>query len=387
MAEIDSETKTAQEIELGEAKKRRINEDLLLWYHKNKRDLPWRGASPYAVWVSEIMLQQTQVATVIPYFNRFLGRFPTVEALSSAPIDDVLNHWAGLGYYARARNLHAAAQIVVREHGGLLPNTPDAIQTLPGIGRYTSGAILSIAYDLPEPIVDGNVVRALSRLFGIRGNPKSAENQKLIWSLAERLVPETSPGDFNQSLMELGATVCEPAEPKCEFCPLLKDCVSGNSPEPNALPESPPGKSSVRITQASGILLNDLDEALIVKRPLHGLWGGLWEFPRTQLLPGEKPGEAGARALLENLGLSVEAVQSFGTVVHSVTHFRITLYGIFTKPTLVTQTYSLSNYVEAKWVPLDRLSEYALSAPQTLLKIHLIDFLSRKKRSGQASLF
>src|SRR5262249_29506114 len=161
----------------------------------HKRDLPWRGASPYAVWVSEIMLQQTQVATVIPFFHRFLERFPTVEALAAAPIEEVLKYWAGLGYYARARNLHRAAQVVVETHGGRVPDSPEEIEALPGIGRYTSGAILSMAYGVPRPIVDANVIRVLSRVFGLRGDPKSSANHTALWALAERLVPADAPGD------------------------------------------------------------------------------------------------------------------------------------------------------------------------------------------------
>ena len=221
-----------QKWQVPDDRRERIVTNLLSWYRLHKRDLPWRGASPYAVWVSEIMLQQTQVATVIPFFLRFLERFPTVEALAESPIEEILLHWAGLGYYARARNLHRAAQIVVTNHAGNVPDTPESIETLPGIGRYTAGAILSIAYNVPRPLVDANVIRVLSRVFGLRGDPKSGANQTALWSLAEQLVltAQDAPGDFNQGLMELGALVCEPSEPQCERCPLLQDCVAGNSP-------------------------------------------------------------------------------------------------------------------------------------------------------------
>ena len=177
-----SKPPTAPDLEVPAATRTRIAADLLAWYRVHKRDLPWRGQSPYAVWVSEIMLQQTQVVTVIPFFLRFLERFPTVHALADAPIEDVLKHWAGLGYYARARNLHRAAQMVAAHHGGKVPDTPDVIQTLPGIGRYTAGAILSIAYNVPRPLVDANVIRVLSRVFGLRGDPKSSANQTALWS-------------------------------------------------------------------------------------------------------------------------------------------------------------------------------------------------------------
>ena len=372
-------------VEVEPEKRTRIADRLIRWFRDHKRDLPWRGATPYAVWVSEIMLQQTQVATVIPYFNRFLGRFPNVEALAAAQIDEVLHFWAGLGYYARARNLHRAAQIIVESHSGCIPKEPADLLSLPGIGRYTAGAIISIAYDLPQPILDGNVIRVLSRLFGVKGDPTSSENQKILWGLAAQLVPEESPGDFNQGLMELGAVLCEPAEPKCERCPLLADCFAGNSLEPNALPETPPGKKTVKLIQISGILLNDLSEALIVKRPLHGLWGGLWEFPRASLLPGELPSEGAVRALKEFADQNVIACGSVGALAHSVTHHRITLHGVLLKLQFDSSPIFLSFHSAYAWVQPVELSRYALSAPQIVLKNQLIESLSQSNL-GQITL-
>ncbi len=331
------------------------------------------------------MLQQTQVATVIPYFNRFLTRFPSVETLAEAQIDDVLHFWAGLGYYARARNLHRAAQIVVESYSGCIPIEPAELLSLPGIGRYTAGAILSIAYDLPQPILDGNVIRVLSRLFGVKGDPTSRENQRTLWGLATRLVPEESPGDFNQGLMELGAILCEPAEPKCERCPLLEECFAGNSLEPNALPETPPGRKTVKITQSSGILLNDRGEALVVQRPLHGLWGGLWEFPRVTHFPGELPNEAAVRALSEFADQNVVACGSVGTVSHSVTHHRIALHGILLKPQFDSRPIFLSFHTVYAWVQPIELNRLALAASQIVLKNQLIESLSQLN-PGQITL-
>lgn len=364
------------------AKRWRIAQRLVAWYRVHKRDLPWRGASPYAVWVSEIMLQQTQVATVIPYFRRFLERFPTVEALASAPIEEVLKYWAGLGYYARARNLHRAAQLVVEQHGGHVPDTPDEIEKLPGIGRYTAGAILSIAYDVPRPLVDANVIRVLSRVFGLRGDPKSAANQAALWSLAEQLVPTDAPGDFNQGLMELGALVCEPAEPKCERCPLLEDCVAGNSPDPSALPETPPGRATVAVTHSAALIRNGAEQALIVQRPLHGLWGGLWEFPRVVCLSGEQPVEGAARAAREVVGLDVEIGERVGTVKHGVTHHRITLYGFAARPLSSREPQPL-DCAAVRWESLDALHAYAFSAPQALLRDALLTHAS-EEATGRA---
>ncbi len=402
----------------------RIAANLIAWYRKHKRDLPWRSASAYAVWVSEIMLQQTQVVTVIPYFLRFMARFPTVESLASAPIDDVLHHWAGLGYYARARNLHRAAQKIVAEHSGRLPDRADIIETLPGIGRYTAGAILSIAYDVPRPLVDANVIRVLSRVFGLRGDPKSAPNQAALWSLAEQLVPERGPGDFNQGLMELGALICRPDEPLCERCPLLADCIAGNSPDPTALPEIPPGRAAVTVAHSSAIVMREgekedgkeeafrfrnVDESqsgeqtsaqalslegegcarvktsalpdppqpefLLVQRPMHGLWGGLWEFPRVVCEKGEEPLAAAVRAAREVARIDVAVSKRVGLVKHSVTHHRITLYGFLARSTPESREALPLNCAAVRWIPLRDLNSYALSAPQVLLREALKEYL------------
>ena len=364
---------------VSEAKRRRIAESLLAWYRQHKRDLPWRGGSPYAVWVSEIMLQQTQVATVIPYFERFLARFPTVEALAAAPVEEVLKQWAGLGYYARARNLHRAAQAVVAQYGGNLPDTPEAIEKLPGIGRYTAGAILSIAYDIPRPLVDANVVRVLSRVFGLRGDPKSAANAAALWALAEQLVPPEAPGDFNQALMELGALVCEPAEPKCEGCPLLAECVAGNSPDPSALPEIPPGRATVSVIHSAALIRDEAGRVLITQRPLHGLWGGLWEFPRVVCASGESPQEGAARAAREVTGVEVCIGARIGKVKHGVTHHRITLYGFDARLCSLDATPSPVGCAQFRWESLDALENYAFSSPQTLLRTALFAHAAQER--------
>ena len=352
----------------------RIAQNLLAWYRVHKRDLPWRGGSAYAVWVSEIMLQQTQVATVIPFFLRFMARFPTIESLASAPIDDVLQQWAGLGYYARARNLHRAAQKVVAEYGGRVPDSADAIERLPGIGRYTAGAILSIAYNVPRPLVDANVIRVLSRLFGLRGDPKSTANQAMLWSLAEQLVPAASPGDFNQGLMELGALICRPDDPLCEQCPLLTDCVAGSSPDPTTVPEYPPGRATVTVTHSSAIISkienrkSKIHELLLVQRPLHGLWGGLWEFPRVVCEKGEAPEAAAVRAAREVAGLDIIVSDRVGVVKHGVTHHRITLYGFLACALPADQAPQPLACAAVRWVPLPELESYAFSSPQALLR-------------------
>ena len=369
------------------ARKAHIVERLVAWYRKHKRELPWRGATPYAVWVSEIMLQQTQVVTVIPFFLRFMERFPTVEALSEAPIEEVLKYWAGLGYYARARNLHRAAQAVAERFGGALPQTAAEIESLPGIGRYTSGAILSIAFSVRRPLVDANVIRVLSRIFGLRGDPKSAINQAALWSLAEQLVPVEFPGDFNQGLMELGALVCSPADPKCEHCPLLADCVAGNSADPSALPEFPPGRAAIAETHSAALIRDDAGRFLIAQRPLHGLWGGLWEFPRVVCATGETPSEGAARAAREVVGLEVAIGAKVGRVKHAVTHHRITLYGFDARPANPQSMPEALDCAAFRWETPDAFADHAFSSPQVLLREALHTYLHREARGDIQPMF
>ncbi len=361
-------------------KAEQIAQNLVAWFGVYKRDLPWRGASPYAVWVSEIMLQQTQVVTVIPFFLRFMERFPTVETLAETPIEEVLKYWAGLGYYARARNLHRAAQKVVVEYGGKIPTTPEEIEKLPGIGRYTAGAVLSIAYNVPRPLVDANVIRVLSRLFGIEGDPKSSANQALLWEVAGKLVPALNPGDFNQAMMELGALVCQPAEPKCGACPLYSLCVAGHLPDPSLLPQIPPGRSTITLIHSSALVRNTEGEVLLVQRPLEGLWGGLWEFPRVTCAQGETPQEGAERAGREVVGLPLEIGARVAKVKHAVTHHKITLYGFLAEPRHTTVDLTQSLVRDMRWVKPECLTDFALSSPQALLRNALESFLVREVR-------
>jgi A/G-specific adenine glycosylase len=360
---------------------------LLEWYRINKRDLPWRQLQddPYAVWISEIMLQQTQVATVIPFYERWMARFPTVDALAEAPLEEVLRHWAGLGYYARARNLHQAALAVVEKHGGRVPSDPAELAALRGIGRYTAGAILSLAYHQPAPIVDANVIRVLSRVFAIEGDPKSPPAQARLWHLAEALIPPGEARDFNQALMELGALVCTPADPACERCPLLPVCHAGNSPDPTAWPQNPPGKATVRVTHCSAILRGG-DRFLLTRRPAHGLWGGLWEFPRRVCNPGEDPQDCAVRAAAEVVGVQARVEEKVGSVKHGVTNQAITLHGFLSE--IIDGEPQPLNCAEVRWVSLDEMADLPLSAPQKMLSEALRQFVNGE-RSGarQGRLF
>lgn len=299
---------------------------LLRWYHAEARDLPWRRSrDPYAIWISETMLQQTRVETVIPYYERFLARFPTVEALADAEADDLMEHWAGLGYYRRARNLQAAARRVVDEHDGNLPDQLDDLLALPGVGRYTAGAVASIAFDRPAPIVDGNVARVFARVFGIREDVRSAPVQARLWEEAEALARGRRPGDLNQAVMELGATVCTPRAPKCSSCPLLDPCAAHAAGDAEALPVKTPAKAPKRVVAVAARIARN-GRFLAVRRPAEGLLGGLWELPGGDLQPGETPEAAVGRSLRERLGLAAKTCLPLGSVEHVFSHRLLTLH-------------------------------------------------------------
>jgi A/G-specific adenine glycosylase len=257
---------------------------VLRWFDTHgRKDLPWQQAvDPYRVWVSEIMLQQTQVATVIPYFERFVTSFPDVRALAEAPLDQVLHHWSGLGYYARARNLHRAAQQVVDEHAGVFPSEVDILQQLPGIGRSTAGAIVSLAMQQWAPILDGNVKRVLARHFAIDGWPGTSAVAKALWALSERLTPSQQVAAYNQAMMDLGATLCTRSRPRCADCPLVETCQAHAQGNWQAYPGKKPKKTlPVRSVQML-LLRNPQGEVLLEQRPPHGVWGGLWGLPELE---------------------------------------------------------------------------------------------------------
>jgi A/G-specific adenine glycosylase len=305
---------------------KRVRPKLLRWYVRERRDLPWRRTrDPYAIWISETMLQQTRVEAVIPYYERFLARFPDVGALASADVEAVYELWAGLGYYSRARNLHAAARRVVDEWEGRLPEQAGALRSLPGIGRYTAGAVASIAFDRPEPVVDGNVARVLARLRGIREDVRSPHGARRLWEEAAQLAAGARPGDLNQALMELGALVCTPRAPRCPDCPVASECDARRAGDTEALPVRP-SKRRPRDVQAVAAWLPRRDRVLAVRRSPGGLLGGLWELPGGAMLPGEEPEAALRRVLRDDLGLGFGAAQPCGSVEHVFTHRRLVLH-------------------------------------------------------------
>ncbi len=313
---------------------RSLQERLLAWYETEARDLPWRRTKdPYAILVSEIMLQQTRVETAIPYFGRFLRAFPTVGALARASIDDVLKQWEGLGYYRRAHHLHGAAREVVARHGGRIPEDREALRALPGIGPYTAAAVASIAFGGDEPVLDGNVTRALSRLFRIPGNPARAATRRALEARAWTLVPPGRAGDLNQALMDLGARVCIPRAPRCAACPVSAECEAHAAGEEGRFPERRARRSIPHRDVVAGIVWERGREpgerdarVLIAQREADDMLGGLWEFPGGTVEAGESLEAALARELREELGIEVAVASHSTTVEHSYTHFRMSLH-------------------------------------------------------------
>lgn len=303
--------------------------DLLVWYDRLAVQLPWRSASgttgdPYRVWLSEIMLQQTQVETVKPYFERFLAAFPTVEALAAAPIEDVLKLWEGLGYYSRARNLHRAAQQVV-ERGGFPQTVPELLE-LSGVGPYSAGAIASIAFGQREPVVDGNVIRIFSRVCDIADDVTQTATKARIWQIAEAALPEQRAGSYNQALMDLGRLICKPRAPLCADCPVNQHCLAYQRGTQTERPVKKAKQATPHYDVTAGIIYNERGEVLIAQRPLDGLLGGLWEFPGGKQEDGESLPECLKRELREELAIEVEVGELFTVVKHGFTHFKITLH-------------------------------------------------------------
>lgn len=302
-----------------------LRTNLVDWYRQHHRDLPWRRTrDPYAVWVSEVMLQQTQVKTVLGYYERWMRRFPSVEALAAAEEADVLHAWQGLGYYSRARRLLSGARAVAERHGGELPRDVKALLALPGIGPYSAGAIASIAFGLPEPIVDGNVVRVLCRLLALRGDPAKAPLKNRLWRLARELVPADEPAEFNQALMELGATICTPASPRCPECPVREQCRGLAQGIERRLPESAKRRAPTEVATAAAYVRRGERVLLRQMPPDAKRWAGLWVLPFVELAPSEAP-LAGAVRALHEIALAGSARAVLREARHTITRFRITL--------------------------------------------------------------
>ncbi len=351
---------------------------LLDWYREHRRDLPWRRTrDPYAIWISEAMLQQTRVETVVPYYERFLKRFPDVQTLADADLDEVLGVWAGLGYYSRARNLKAAAERVSERLDGRLPDTAEGLSRLPGIGRYTAGAVASIAFDRPEPVVDGNVARVLVRLLDLREDVKSTAVSRRLWEEAAELVRGPRPGDLNQALMELGATVCTPRAPRCPECPLRRRCRAKRDGDPEALPVRGPKAAPLRVEAVATLVLRR-GRALAVRRPPHGLLGGLWDLPGGELRARERPGPGLVRALRERVGLRVGRPRRVGAVDHVFSHRRLRLH-LFRCDTPEGRV-RLDGFDAHRWLAPEALAEL----PQSALMRKALELLTPTTATGRS---
>ncbi len=334
----------------------RLSSRLLAWYRQNKRTLPWRDhPDPYAVWVSEIMLQQTRVETVIPYFERWMRLFPAINDLAKASEHDVLNAWEGLGYYSRARNLHKAARIVAEKYNGELPYNLDDLRALPGIGRYTVGAIASMAFGMDAPTLDGNLRRVFARLFDVTEPADSPAGEKILWSLAAEHLPKGQAGDYNQALMDLGAAICLPRNPRCLICPLMKMCKARENGTQEARPVLKPKKEIPHHVHAAGVIVGQIDNlpcVLLFKRPSKGLLGGMWEFPNGRV-DGD-PARGLVNALKTGYRLKVQKKEALGIVRHTYTHFKITVHAFR------CESPSIPKEKDLKWVRITELEDYPM---------------------------
>jgi A/G-specific adenine glycosylase len=343
--------------------KRSLQQRLLGWFASEARDLPWRNTRDlYSIWVSEIMLQQTQVATVIAYYERFLARFPHVCALAEADEHEVLRLWEGLGYYRRARQMHAAAQRVRSHHGGQFPTTFEEVLALPGIGRYTAGAILSIGRDERLPILEANTVRVLSRLTAYRGDPLSRQGQKFLWQTAEELLPEQHSGHFNQALMELGAMLCTPRSPSCLLCPVNTLCLTRKAGLQNEIPQAKKPQQFEAVTEAALVLRRADGCVLLRRRKANERWAGMWDFPRFPLSapPGSKRNRQLREETLRLTGQSITRTAPFATIKHGVTRFRITLE-VMAATVSQPQSATLPTDTEFAWLQPEEMPARALS--------------------------
>jgi len=332
---------------------RNLQHRLLQWFRKQGRDLPWRRTrNPFRIWISEIMLQQTQVDTVIPYYQRFLKAFPTVEVLAKADLSRVLKIWEGLGYYSRARHLHQAAKRIVGQFNGRIPDRLNDLLSLPGIGRYTAGAILSIAHNKEAPILDGNVKRVLSRLYAVVTPLGETKTEKLLWNVSESLIPKGHAGSFNEALMDLGATVCTPKKPSCSLCPLRNLCRAKAIGNPERYPTKAKKRKIPHVNGVSAVIVKD-GKVLLHQRPPRGFSGGLWEFPNWRVQGEKNRSRRLAKWIKEERNLSVAVKGRIGIFEQTYSHFKLTLH--------VYDCQALGGEGSGRWVKIRDLHRFPMS--------------------------
>jgi A/G-specific adenine glycosylase len=362
-----------------------LTKNLLAWYADNSRNLPWRNnPDPYAVWVSEIMLQQTRVETVIPYYESWMTHFPTLSSLAEASQQQVLTIWEGLGYYSRARNLHRAAQIVVNEMGAEIPQDVKSLQKLPGIGSYTAGAIASIAFGLDEPALDGNIRRVLSRVFDVREPARSPEGEHKLWKLATENLPIGKASDYNQALMDLGSLVCTPKSPDCPECPLIDLCQAHALGVQEERPVSKP-KPKIPHHTVTAAVIQQQGKVLITQRPPDGLLGGLWEFPGGKLEGGESLQDCLKREICEELGIQINVGAHLGEYQHAYTHFRVTLHAFDCELKNGKKPEPIQVH-DLRWVYPMQLGDYPMGKIDRQISIHIISQKTSQKTSQETSI-
>jgi A/G-specific adenine glycosylase len=337
----------------------RLRRSLANWFRKSARELPWRQTrDPYRIWLSEVLLQQTRIETALPYYQRFVTAFPTVNELATAPLDRVLKLWEGLGYYGRARNLHQAARIIVNDLGGRFPDTKEELLRLPGVGRYTAGAVASIAFGRPAAAVDGNTKRVLARLFMLTGNVESAATTNRCWSFAEALVPPRNPGQFNQALMELGARVCTPSSPQCPACPVRRQCRAYAQGRQHTLPRRSK-KLTVPHFEVVAAAIRRNGRYLLCQRPATGMLAGLWEFPGGRIEGKETHRRALTQHVRRQLGVTLRVGTLVGSVEHAYSHRTITLH--LYRCESDSSRPRASHHAHVRWMPRAHFDRYALA--------------------------
>jgi A/G-specific adenine glycosylase len=343
---------------------------LLQWYEKNARQLPWRNhPDPYAVWVSEIMLQQTRVDTVIPYFQRWMAAFPSLAVLAATDQQAVLKIWEGLGYYSRARNIQKAAQVIVLEYDGQMPKNRAYLEKLPGIGKYTAGAIASMAFGEDEAALDGNIRRVLARIFNVSIPARSPQGEKQLWQLAEENLPPGKAGDYNQAMMDLGSSICLPKKPLCDQCPVQNYCQSYALQVMEDRPVLPKKEKIPHYIVTAAIFRNQ-NQVLIAQRPPDGMLGNLWEFPGGKLENNETLPEGLQREIYEELGCRIKVGEPFGIYKHAFTHFRITLHAFFCE--IIAGDPAALSATRIVWVDIPRLDDYPMGKVDRQISARLL---------------
>lgn len=338
--------------------KKKIQGKLLKWYKSNARELPWRGLQdPYLIWVSEVMLQQTQVEIVIPYFQHWTKRFPDIQSVVHASEDDVLKVWEGLGYYSRARNIKKTSVIIYHQFNGVIPGITNELKKLPGIGDYIAGAIASIAFGLNEPALEVNGVRLVSRLFDFHGLVSRTGNKNILKEYLRELIPDGNAGNFNQAVMDLGSMVCLSVNPICRKCPIRKECLAFSRSTQMDLPVIKERPTKPHLEVVAAIIEKD-DKVLIDKRPADGLLGGMWEFPGGKVEPGEDHPNALKRELKEELGIAVYLENLFGVYKHAYTHFTVTVYPYFVE--IVNGDPKALEADKIEWVDINALQDFPM---------------------------